>query len=93
MLAGCGLSRSAQILPSQGASLWTCLEGISDEAILTQYTRKIPLSYSDIEWAMQIAEDLKQPNIEREKAANEIRTKGYEIKESAKILCNLLNGD
>ena len=68
-------------------------DGISDEAILTQYTRKIPLSYSDIEWAMQIAEDLKQPNIEREKAANEIRTKGYEIKESAKILCNLLNGD
>ena len=67
-------------------------DGVPDEAILTRNTKKIPLSLSDKEWAMQIVEDLKQSNINRSDAAEIVRSKGYDIKDSAETLFNLLRG-
>ena len=65
-------------------------DGVPDEAILTPNTKKIPLSLSDKEWAFRIADDLKHTHIDRAMAAEIVRAKGYDIKDSAEILRQLL---
>lgn len=59
-------------------------EVITDEAILSDYVVKLPLSYSPISWADRIIEDgLKY---ERKNCIELIRNKGFDIKETAKEL-------
>lgn len=65
-------------------------DGVPDDAMLTPNTKKIPLSLSDKEWALQIADDLKPVNIDRASAAEIVRSKGYDIKDSAETLRKLL---
>lgn len=65
-------------------------DGVPDDAMLTPNTKKIPLSLSDKEWAFRIADDLKHAHIDRATAAEIVRAKGYDIKESAETLRRFL---
>ena len=66
-------------------------DGISNEAILTSKTKKLSLSFDDKDWAVCIAKDLNSVvNNERMESVSDIINKGYDIKESAKIMRNLL---
>lgn len=84
-----GLGISAIEAECSGLNVYIS-DGVPDDAMLTPNTKKIPLSLSDKEWAFRIADDLKQAHIDRVAAAEIVRSKGYDIKDSAETLRRLL---
>ena len=65
-------------------------EVIPDEAIIAKNIRKIPLIHDNREWALQISNDLKLGNSNREEAYKIISDKGFDIKDAAQTLRGLL---
>lgn len=65
-------------------------EVIPDEAIIAKNIRKIPLIHDNRDWALQISNDLKSGNSNREEAYKIIRDKGFDIKDAARVLHELL---
>ena len=63
---------------------------VPDNALLTEYSKKIPLSETEGYWADFIVDDLANNNIERSRFPEIIREKGFDIRDSARVLSSIL---
>ena len=63
---------------------------VPDEAVATEYTKKINLEKNNTEWANIIVNDVHMLKCDRKEAAVAVKNAGFDIKDAASILSTIL---